>query len=241
MPQQPSPSLRVLAYVRVSTDEQGRTGVSLAAQRTAIAAEVERRGWTLADVILDEGQSAASLDRPGLRSALERIAAGEAEVLMATKLDRLSRSVGDFASLLEWFTEADAALVALDLALDTSTPGGRLVANVFASVAEWERSIIASRTKEGMAELRAQGRPVSSPSVADRPELAERIAAMRADGMTLQAIADTLNAEGMPTLRGGTKWRPSSVGSAAGYRRPPARRRAVELPAIPRRRRARVA
>lgn len=232
-----SPS-RVLAYCRVSTEEQGRAGVSLDAQRSTIAAEVERRGWELAEVVVDEGASAASLDRPGLRSALERIAAGEADVLMATKLDRLSRSVGDFATLLEWFGEADAALVALDLALDTSTPGGRLVANVFASVAEWERSIIASRTREGMAELRAQGRPVSSPSVADRPELAARIRVMRAEGMTLQAIADTLNAEGVPTARGGALWRPSSVTNAAGYRRRPARRRPVELPAVPRRRRS---
>ncbi|MDP9019778.1 MAG: recombinase family protein [Actinomycetota bacterium] len=232
--------MRTLAYVRVSTDEQGRSGVSLAAQEAAIAAEVARRGWELLEVVVDEGASGGSLDRPGLCSALERIAAGEADVLMATKLDRLSRSVGDFATLLEWFTEADAALVALDLALDTSTPGGRLVANVFASVAEWERSIIASRTKEGMAELRAQGRPVSGPSVADRPELAARIVAMREGGMTLHAICDTLNAEGVPTLRGGARWRPSSVESACGYRRPPARRRSVELPVIPRRRRTKV-
>jgi hypothetical protein len=59
--------------------------------------------------------------------------------------------------------------------------------------------------------------------VQDVPALKQRIAAMRAEGMTLQAIADVLNAEGIPTLRGGTQWRPSSVQSAAGYRRPPKR------------------
>src|SRR5204863_10202181 len=125
----------------------------------------------------------------GLRRALERIAAGEAGGLLAAKLDRLSRSVVDFGVLLEWFTEAGATLVALDLGLDTSTPGGRLVANVFASVAEWERDIIAARTRDGLAAARAQGRSISRPAVADDPALARRIERMRARGMTLQAIA----------------------------------------------------
>lgn len=240
-PPTPPGRLRTVGYARVSTDEQARSGVSLAAQEAAIAAECSRRGWHLVEVVADEGQGAGNLDRPGLRRALEAIAAGDAEAVMATKLDRLSRSVSDFACLLEWFTEADAALVALDLALDTSSPGGRLVANVFASVAEWERSIIASRTREGMAELRAQGRPLSGPSVSDRPGLAARIVAMRAEGLTLQAIADVLNAEGVPTLRGGALWRPSAVTTAAGYRRPRPKRRAPDLPAIPRRRRVRAA
>ena len=66
------------------------------------------------------------------------------------------------------------------------------------------------------AGVRATGRP----AVSDRPELRERIAAMRAANMTLQAIADQLNAEHLPTLRGGTKWRPSSIQAALGYRRP---------------------
>ena len=62
---------------------------------------------------------------------------------------------------------------------------------------------------------------VTPPGVADNPELRDRIARMRADGMTLQQIADRLNADGVPTVRGGAKWRPSSVQAAAGYRRPP--------------------
>jgi hypothetical protein len=63
------------------------------------------------------------------------------------------------------------------------------------------------------------GRAVGRPAVADDPGLSQRIAAMRAEGMTLQAIADQLNAEGVPTVRGGAKWRHSSVQAAAGYRR----------------------
>jgi hypothetical protein len=63
------------------------------------------------------------------------------------------------------------------------------------------------------------GRSIGRPAVADDPGLSQRIAAMRAEGMTLQAIADRLNDEGVPTVRGGAKWRHSSVQAAAGYRR----------------------
>src|SRR5437764_15262805 len=121
----------VLGYVRVSTTEQAGNGYGLDAQEIAIRDECARRGWQLLEVVRDEGASAKSLDRPGLRSALERIAAGEAVGLIASKLDRLSRSVVDFGVLLEWFSAADATLIALDLGLDTSTAGGRLGANVF--------------------------------------------------------------------------------------------------------------
>ena len=134
--------------------------------------------------------------------------------------------MADFAALLEWFTEAEATLVALDLGIDTSTPGGRLVANVFASVAEWEREVIGARTREGLLAARASGKSISRPALVDDPKLHKRIKRMRSRGMTLQAIADRLNKEGIPTLRGGTEWRPSSVQAAAGGRRRRPRRRA---------------
>jgi DNA invertase Pin-like site-specific DNA recombinase len=226
----------VLGYARVSTTEQAGNGYGLAAQEQAIRDECERRGWTLVEVVRDEGASAKSLDRPGLRSSLERIAAGEASGLLASKLDRLSRSVVDFGVLLEWFTAADATLIALDLGLDTSTPGGRLVANVFASVAEWEREVIGARTRDGLAAARAQGKTISRPAVADDPELRARIERMRARGWTLQRIADRLNAEGVPTLRGGAEWRHSSVQAAVGYKRRKPRQQPVQLPALKRRR-----
>jgi DNA invertase Pin-like site-specific DNA recombinase len=224
-----------LGYTRASTSDQAANGYGLEAQEAVIRHEANRRGWRLVEVIRDEGESAKSLDRPGIRRALELIAAGKAGGLIVAKLDRLSRSVADFGILLEWFTDADAALVALDLGLDTSTPGGRLVANVFASVAEWERDVIGVRTREGLAAARAQGRRISRAAVADDLKLVRRIRRMRERGMTQQAIADRLNAEGVPTVRGAAKWQPSSVRTAAGYRRRRPRRQPVELPAIKRR------
>jgi len=157
---------------------------------------------------------------------------------MVSKLDRLTRSVGDLAALVAWTESNRVTLVALDLGVDTSTPGGRLMANVFASVAEWEREMAAGRTRDALAALRAQGRPISRPAVADVDGLTERIAGMRAGGMTYAAIAENLNHEGIPTMRGAATWGVSAVRGAAGYQRPVPRRQAPELPAGRRRTRA---
>ncbi|MDQ6947681.1 MAG: recombinase family protein [Actinomycetota bacterium] len=227
---------KVVGYGRCSTADQASSGLGMAAQQTAVRAACERNGWELVEFIADDGESGKDLRRPGLRRALEMIAAGEVSGLVAFKLDRITRSVLDFATLLPWFDEAGATLVALDLGIDTSTPGGRLVANVFASVAEWEREVIAARTKDGLAALRAKGMAVSRPAVADQPELSKRIAALRESGLSFRAVAERLNDEGVPTLRGGTSWRASSVQAACGYKRPPARRKGSQLPAIKRRR-----
>ena len=229
-------AVTVLGYARCSTAEQADAGNGLAAQRAAIVAECARRGWQLLDVACDLGHSGKTLARPALHQALEQIAAGQAGGLVVAKLDRVSRSVVDFGRLLEWFDHADAALVALDLGMDTSTSSGRLVANVMASVAEWERSVIGERTRDALAARKAQGLPISQPAVSG--QVADRIAQLRATGMTYQAIADLLNEEKVPTLRGAAAWRVSSVQTAAGYKRPRARARSSDLPAIPRRRRS---
>lgn len=222
----------MIGYVRVSTAEQAASGLGLADQEKRVREEAKHRGWRLVRIERDEGASGKSLDRPGLKRALEAIAAGRADGLIVAKLDRLSRSVIDFGELLVWFREETrATLVALDLGVDTSTAAGELVANVFAAVAQWERSVIAERTRAALAELRAQGRPVGRAALADHPELQAQIRAMRdGDGLTLQQIADALNAADVPTLRGGSTWRPSSVQSALGYKRPTKRRRRVDLP-----------
>lgn len=225
--------MKVIGYVRKSVAENG-DGHSLDAQEATIRAEVERRGWTLVKVIPDNGYSGRDTHRPGLMAALGMIAAGEADGLVSAKLDRISRSVIDFGTLLEWFRDAGAALIAMDLGVDTSTPGGRLIGSIFAAVAEWERDTIAARTSDGLKVAAAKGK--MRPAVGG--ELAERIKAMRARRASYQAIADALNAEGVPTLRGAAKWQVSSVRGAAGYRRPAKRRRAAELPSLPKRRRA---
>jgi hypothetical protein len=83
-----------------------------------------------------------------------------------------------------------------------------------------------------LAAARAKRRAAAAPAAPDWDAIKKRIAAMRADGMTLQAIADVLNREGVPTQRGGAKWRPSSVQTAAGYKRRTRGKNVTDLPTI---------
>lgn len=228
-------ALQLIGYARVSTDEQALYGYGLDAQETKLRDYARRHSAEMV-VMRDEGISGKSLERPALMRALSRIAAGDADGLVVAKLDRLTRSVIDFAMLLEWFTAAGAQLVALDFDLDTSTPGGRLVAHIMSATAEWERSVIAERTRSALAAAKAQGRPIGPPAVGDRPEVAAMIRRMREDGRTFQAICDELNAAGVPTARGGSMWRPSSVQAVLGYKRRAQRKRIATLPVIPPRR-----
>ncbi len=213
----------------MSTAEQAASGLGAAAQRAKIAEAAAREGHQVVEVIADDGQHGTNLQRPGLRRALEAIAAGEADGLVAVKLDRVSRSVVDFGTVLEWFTEAKAALVIRDPAIDTTTAAGRLVANVFASVAEWEADTITERTRDALAAKRARGERIGRPAVVEDLKLAKRIRALRSKGMTMRAIADKLTADGVPTVRGGGRWQVSAVQSVLGYRRPRTRRNA-DLP-----------
>jgi DNA invertase Pin-like site-specific DNA recombinase len=206
----------VIGYVTLSPDAPGEEADAPA---RAIAEACDDAGWQLIDVVTDR-ENGRGLERPGLTFALRQIAERKARGLVVSDLRRLSRSTIELGALMEWFRDADAALIAIDLGVDTSTPAGREVAATLITLSGWERERIARRTRSGLAEVRAQGGAAGRPADSDRPDLSERIAAMRAAGMTLQAIADQLNAEGVPTLRGGAMWRPSSVQAALGYRRP---------------------
>lgn len=203
--------MRVCGYVRVSTQEQSDSGAGLEAQRQAIEAEAARRGWDLVSLFIDAGASGKDLNRPGLADALAAVENGEAGAIIVQKLDRLSRSVHDFAGLMQRAQRRGWALVALDLAIDTTTPTGGLIANVMASVAEWERRVIGQRTKDALGIVRANGsksgRPIGNPNFRPVPsEIAARICRLRSEGMSYTAIAATLNAEQVPTAQGGAAW-----------------------------------
>lgn len=231
--------MKVIGYIRVSTDEQAASGLGMADQRQRIVDGCNARGWRLVRVISDEGESAGTLERPGLRRALEALAAGRADGIIVSKLDRLSRSVVDFGQLLEWFRDARKTLVALDLGVDTSTASGELLAGVMIVVAQWERRTIGDRTRAALAARRAQGKPISRPAIADQPELLHRIRRLHDDGKALWEICEILESDGIPTPRGGRCWRPSSLQAAVGYERPPRRRKPADLPPPTRRRRRR--
>ncbi|MBM7848801.1 recombinase family protein [Arthrobacter roseus] len=198
-----------LAYVRVSTIEQADSGASLEAQRRTLTDEAERRGWAV-EVVADEGLSAKNMKRPGLQSALDRLDKGDAQFLLSTRIDRVSRSVSDFAGLMDRATRKGWGMVMLSPNVDTSDPAGRFTSNVLASAAQYERELIGMRTKEGMAQRRAEGVHVGRRRELPA-ELVHRIVNMQTSGSSLRTIGATLEAGGVTTARGGTKWHASTI------------------------------
>jgi DNA invertase Pin-like site-specific DNA recombinase len=206
---------RAFGYVYVSADANGSAHAELIGQAEAIQRACEERGLGLVRVVRDVKPSPGA-DRE--RHVLEQITAGEAACLVVQRLDRLGGSASAVGTLVSWFLPDGRRLVAADLDLDTHTQRGKVAVRAIAAAGELEGRKLAERTRRGLAAARAND--AGRPSVGERADLRERIALMRAEGMTLQAIADALNAEGVPTLRGGVHWRPSSVQAAAGYKRP---------------------
>ena len=202
--------MRVLGYVRVSTDEQTNSGAGLEAQRQAIIAECKRRGWQLVEVIEDAGFTAKHMKRPGVQEALRALEAGDASALVVAKLDRLSRSMLDFTAVMATAQKQGWALVALDCAVDTTTPAGEAMANMLATFAQFERRLISQRTKDALAIKKAQGVKIGRPPVMARA-VVSRMRRERAKGLSYRAIANGLNADEIPTAHGGRRWHAATV------------------------------
>jgi DNA invertase Pin-like site-specific DNA recombinase len=204
-------ALTVVGYARVSTEEQAMSGVGLLAQRAAVAAEVERRGWQLLTIHEDAGYSGKSVNgRPALAVALEQLATGEADCLVVARLDRLSRRLVDAAHILERATAEGWRFVSLDLGVDMTTPEGEMMAHIMASFAQFERKLIGQRTKDALAQVKARGVRLGRPRQL-APEVLHRISDDRDAGLTLQGITDRLTADNVPTAQGGAAWYPATV------------------------------
>jgi len=209
---------RTIAYPRVSTDKQADRGVSLDAQRAKLRAYAELYELDLVEVIVDAGQSAKSLDRPGLQRALGMLKAGEAEALLVVKLDRLTRSVVDLGMLVErYFAPGKAALLSVGEQIDTRSAAGRLVLNVLASVSQWEREAIGERTATAMQHKARQGeytggwapygRRVAADSARLEPDPQEEAARdvarqLRGQGLSLRGVAAELERRGVRSRTG---------------------------------------
>ena len=205
-------SLRVLGYVRVSTEKQVASGAGLDAQREAIERECAVRGYDLLEIVEEHnGISAKSLERPGIRRALEELAAGRADALIVAKLDRLSRSLRDFINTMDRARKEGWALIALDQGVDTTTPQGKAMTQMSAVFAELERELIGARTKAAMAAKKRAGGKRPGPDRILPADVVRRIVIARERGMSLAAIAELLNRDGVPTARGGAGWWPNTV------------------------------
>lgn len=199
---------RVVLYSRVSTDDQGGSGLGLADQRERLEDEANSHRWDFAH-FTDTGSGRSLHARPDITKALDALDAGEYQVLAVAKLDRVSRSVADFASILERAQRNGWAFVALDLGVDTSTPTGGLIAGILMQVAEWERKIISERTQAALHQAKARGIQLGrKPNLP--PEVITRIIMERRGGSTLQAICDRLTGDEIPTSQGGV-WHPATV------------------------------
>jgi len=204
-------TLRVAGYVRVSTEEQVRSGLGLEAQIEAIMRRASFEDWDV-EWFEERGLSAASSRRPALDKALSALARGDLSTLVVAKLDRLSRSVVDLSSLLLQARNEGWGIVLLDFDLDTTTSTGKLVAHVVSAVAEFERDRIRERTREALLVAKENGvqlgRPPSLPA-----SVVDRIHSERQGGAAFAAIAEGLNRDTIPTAHGGRQWWPSTVRS----------------------------
>jgi len=207
--------MRAIAYLRASTKEQEDSGLGLDAQRAKVTEACQQRAWELVDVATDVASGKSTNGRPSFTRVLERLDAGEADVLVVSKLDRLSRSMLDFATLVERARSNHWTIVALDLGVDTSTPSGEMLAGVIALFAQYERRLIGERTKDALAQAQARGirvgRPGGGVTSPIPKEVRERMLAMRySDRLSFAEIARQLDAAGIPTVSG-SRWKPEVV------------------------------
>ncbi|HEX2573637.1 MAG TPA: recombinase family protein [Polyangia bacterium] len=216
--------MRVIGYIRVSTEEQATAGVSLAAQAEKVRGYCALFDLELVQLIEDPGASAKTLDRPGLQRALTMLRKGEAEGIVIAKLDRLTRSVADLATLISDFfgEKAGRSLFSVADSIDTRTAAGRMVLNILVSVSQWEREAIGERTRDALRHKRATGQVYNHEplgfvrsgdrlvEVEDEMNTVAEVRRLAAEGVSLRRICAQMTAHGYRTKKGGA-WRPSTV------------------------------
>ena len=217
--------MRLIAYVRVSSEKQHESGASIDAQIEKVKAMASIKGFPLMEIINDSGESGKDLDRPGMKRILEMVKRREIDGLIIPKLDRLTRSVRDLDNLMRLFQASAVSLVSVHESLDMSTATGRLMMNLLSLVSQWEREIIGERTSAALQQIKRAGFPAGPPqygwSAQKRaigskerlplvPNEAEQhtirvILEMHRRGDSYREMADSLNAAGYRTRKGG-KW-----------------------------------
>lgn len=218
--------IRVVGYCRVSTNEQADFGVSLDAQRDKVEQYAKLYDLELVEIITDAGESAKSLNRPGIQRALAMLRDGQADGLVIAKLDRLTRSVRDWQELIDdYFCErAGKQLFSVADSIDTRTASGRMVLGILMVVAQAERELIGERTKAALQhkirngeragrlrfgyDLAGDGKTLI-PNVREQQALC-LMRELREDEWPLRAIAEELTRQGFKT-KDGKPWSHNSV------------------------------
>ena len=215
---------KAIGYIRVSTEEQAQSGLSLSNQRRRIEGQATASALSLVDVLEDTAEGACSLDRPAMLALLNRIATAQIDCVIVAKLDRLTRSIKDLIELLEILQCARRAdggkgieLISIGESIDTTTATGRMMINIMAVISQWEREVIAERTAAALQEKRRRGEATGGVAPfgfdfvdgrkvprADEQETLQEIEQLRTDGKSWQAVAAALTQTGRRTRTGGT-------------------------------------
>lgn len=212
---------KAIGYIRVSTQDQATEGVSLEAQKAKIAAWCEVNDYELVAVFSDAGISGASMDgREGLKAALKATSKGSA--LVAYSISRLARSTRDMLDIADLLEKRGADLVSLTEKIDTTSAAGKMIFRMLAVMSEFERDVIAERTRTALAHKKATAQvygptPFGFDAVEGRlrevraeARIVAEVIRRRQQGDTLASIADDLNRRGVAGKRGG-RWYPSTV------------------------------
>jgi len=175
--------MRTAIYSRVSTDKQDST-----MQLEELRAYCQRRQWEIASEYSDT-MTGSKESRPALNRLLGDAKRRKFDAVLVYRYDRFARSLRQLVNALAEFDALGIHFVSLHEGVDTSTPNGRLVFGIFASIAEFERELIRSRVRSGLAAARAKGKRLGRPRV---PVDAARITHLRTQGRTVREIADEL-------------------------------------------------
>jgi DNA invertase Pin-like site-specific DNA recombinase len=150
-------SMKVVGYIRVSTDQQEASGLGLEAQLAKIKGYCQLYDLELVEILQDAASGKNMKKRPNFLKALSMLKSGEAEGLIVAKLDRLTRSLKDLGFLIDNYFAAKFNLFVVCEQVDTRSANGRMVLNIMVSIAQWEREIIGERTRDALQAKRTRG------------------------------------------------------------------------------------
>jgi len=213
---------QAIGYIRVSTERQASEGASLEAQQAKIEQWCFANGYELVSVFKDEGISGKRMDtRQGLQDALATIKKGNAFVFYS--MSRVARSTKDMLSIGDLITKKRADMVSVIEDFDTTSASGKLMFQMLAVLAEFERNLVGERTATVLQNKKTNGQvytnqtPYGFKAVNGRLEQVKQevkvvaeIQQARAKGQTLQSIADSLNSRGIPT-KTNKQWQPATI------------------------------
>lgn len=216
--------MTAVGYVRVSTEDQAKEGVSLDNQKSKIKAYCQLKDLELREVIEDAGISAKNLRRPGVQKVLRLARRKEIDAVVVYKLDRIFRSTVDALETTKAFDKWGVSFHSIEETLDTRSAMGRFFFTLTAALAEMERRLIGERTKAALAHKRSKSEKTGgdipfgydlAQGLLVKNEMEQRVIRLikrfHDQGLSLRGICSELERDGHKTKRGNAEWHPQSI------------------------------